>query len=120
MDKIFVTGLELWLRLGCTPEERAFPQRVELDVELELDLREPGASDDLSKTADYARVAALLKTSLENEPFRLAEAAAEKAAALALRSFPVRAATVRVRKRALPGVRWAGVEIRRSHDPEGS
>lgn len=108
-----INALEVWSRCGCTSAERAFPQRLELDVTLELPLGEAGRRDDLAKTVDYAAVVANLKKALEAGEFHLAEAVAERAAEVVLSDSAVAAVTVQVRKRALPGIAWAGVEIRR-------
>lgn len=113
MDQLRIHGLELWLRVGCTEEERAFPQRIELDVALELDLRKAGRTDDIAKSIDYAAVADALKKELTPKTFRLAEAVAEQAADQILWRFKPAAVVVRLKKRALPGIDWAGVEIRR-------
>lgn len=112
MDKLSVIGLELWARVGCTAGERAFPQKVELDVVMELPLAEAGRRDDFSAAVDYAAVAARLKAVLEAGECRLAENLAERAAALVLKEFRrVRRVTVRLRKRALPGIGCAEVVL---------
>jgi dihydroneopterin aldolase len=114
-DRLSLVGLELWCRVGCTAQERAFPQRVELDADLFLPLARAGRGDDLSATVDYAAVAGRLKRSLEAGECRLAETLAEKAAALVLKEFKtVRAVSVRLRKRALPGLAYAEVAVTRS------
>jgi dihydroneopterin aldolase len=113
MDQLILSGLELWLRIGCTDEERAFPQRIELDVTLELPLADAGKGDLLAATVDYAQVCALLKNNLEAKTFKLAEAVAEQAAELLLWKHKLSRVTVLVKKRALPGLAWAGVQILR-------
>ncbi|MGQ0645139.1 MAG: dihydroneopterin aldolase [Elusimicrobiota bacterium] len=113
MDVLGVRGLEVWLKVGCTPEERAFAQKIILRVALELPLRDAGRKDDAAETVDYAELARRLKGALEPRTFRLMEAVAEAAAEESLRDARVRAATVRVDKRALAGIESAWVEIRR-------
>ena len=112
-DKLSVHGLELWGRVGCTEAERAFPQRLEMDVVLEMSLAEVGRTDDLSESVDYAQVVERLKALLEPREFRLVETVAEVAADFVIRAFKIDGVTVRVRKRALPGIAWAEVEIHR-------
>ena len=114
MDRLSIVGLEIWAKVGCTPEERAFPQKLEIDVDLFLPLARAGTRDDLSATVDYAALAAALKEVLETGEFRLAEAVAERAAALVLKRFPVRRVETRVRKRALPGISHAEVGLTRT------
>ncbi|TXH25253.1 MAG: dihydroneopterin aldolase [Elusimicrobia bacterium] len=114
MDAINVIGIELWLKLGCTPAERAFPQRVELDVRLEGDWAAAGRWDDLARSVDYAAVTAGLRRLLEKKPRRLLETVAEDAARWVLKRTPARAVGIKARKRALPGIRFAEVEIYRA------
>jgi 7,8-dihydroneopterin aldolase/epimerase/oxygenase len=113
MDKLFISGLELWMKVGCTPEERAFPQLILMDVELETPLRAAGQKDDMQRTVDYAEVINRLKIHIESESYRLLESVAEDAAGLILKRFKVRRVTVRLRKRALPALQNFGVEITR-------
>jgi dihydroneopterin aldolase len=117
MDKLIVSGLELWINVGCSPEERAFPQRLEMDVALELSLAEAGRTDDIAKTVDYADAVRRLKETLEPKTYNLAETIAEEAAALLLKSYPIQAVTVHLKKRAFPGINCAVVEIRRAQSP---
>ena len=113
MDKLSLIGLELWLRVGCTREERAFPQRILMDVTLSLPLRAAGKADRLESTVDYAALARDLKNRLEKKEFRLFEAVAEQAAEQALKLKNVKKVFIRVIKKALPGIDHATVEIER-------
>jgi FolB domain-containing protein len=118
MDRLSIIGLDVWTKVGCTAEERAFPQRLEVDADLFLPLAKAGREDDLSAAVDYAAVAAAVRAALESATFRLAEAAAEKAAGVVLKRFPrVRRVDVRVRKRALPGIAFAEVVLSRTKSP---
>lgn len=117
-DRLSLIGLEVWTRVGCTAAERAFPQRLEVDVDLLLPLARAGTRDDMAATVDYAAVAARLKETLSAVEFRLAEAVAEQAAGLVLGEFRVPAVAVRVRKRALPGLAYAEVAITRRGGPK--
>ncbi|MBI4395877.1 MAG: dihydroneopterin aldolase [Elusimicrobia bacterium] len=109
-----ISDVELFLRMGCTPEERAFPQRILLDVALELPLQDAGQRDDVSLTVDYAVAVSNLKKQLEPKVFHLMEAAAEEAARIVLANRLVRTVSVRVKKKALPGIGHAEVEITRA------
>lgn len=113
MDKLIINGLELWLKVGCTEAERAFPQRIEMDVSLELSLSAAGKSDDLAQSVDYAAVAEALRQKLTAQSFHLIEAVAEQTADFVLWKYKPGAVTVHIKKRALPGLAWAGVEIHR-------
>jgi 7,8-dihydroneopterin aldolase/epimerase/oxygenase len=113
MDNVFIEGLELWTRVGCTAQERFTPQRLEMDVTMEAPLHAAGQKDDLRLTVDYAAVAERLRKRIEPKIYKLVEAVAEEASALILKEFKVNAVALRVRKFALPGMAGAGVEIRR-------
>lgn len=113
MDRLTVAGLELWLKVGCTEEERSFAQRVDMDVDLELDLRAAGRNDDLAQTVDYAALTEGLRTMLTGKTYRLAETAAETAADWVLWRFKPVSVNIRLRKRALAGISYAEIEIRR-------
>ncbi|MBK8870547.1 MAG: dihydroneopterin aldolase [Elusimicrobia bacterium] len=112
-DQIILSGLELWLKVGCTDAERAFAQRIEMDAALHLPLNEAGRTDSLDATVDYAAACSLLKNTLEPRTFKLAEAVAEQAADLLLGAYGLNSVTVLVKKRALPGLAWAGIQIQR-------
>ncbi|MBK8575791.1 MAG: dihydroneopterin aldolase [Elusimicrobia bacterium] len=114
VDQLILSGLDLWLKVGCTEEERAFAQRVEMDVTLHLPLSDAGWGDNLLATVDYAEACALLKKTLEPKTFKLAEAVAEQTADLLLTKYKLTSVTVLVKKRALPGLTYAAVQIQRS------
>jgi len=117
-DRIVVEGMRFRGTHGVNPEEKVEPQRFEVDVELALDLRPAGRSDDLALTADYAGVFDLCRELVETTRFNLIEALAETIADRLLAGLPVvDEVTVRVRK---PEVRLGGtfrsvgVEVRRA------
>ena len=62
---------------GVHPEEKALGQRFVVDVELELDLRQAGASDDLRDTVSYSAVYRTVQGVLEGPSRNLLEAIAE-------------------------------------------
>lgn len=105
---------------GVLAEEKAGPQPFEVDVELSLDLRPAGESDDLGRTVDYREIFEVCRSVIEGPSQQLIESLAERIAGRLLRAFAawdVREVVVRVRKPAvpLPGpVDAAAVEIRRT------
>ena len=117
MDKIILKDMEFFGYHGVLPEERSLGQRFIIDLELELDLKPAGASDDVSRTVDYAAVFELAKNSVTGRSYFLIEALAEDIANRVLAQFPVEAVVVRVKK---PQASIAGhfacmaVEIRRN------
>lgn len=114
MDTIYLTDLRLEATLGVPAWERALPQPVRLDLELETDLRTAGASDDVADTVDYAAVADRLGEVAAAGEYRLLEALAERLAATVLAEFPVTAVRLRLDKSgAVRGCGTTGVAIRR-------
>ena len=97
-DLIEVRGLQLLLFCGVLPEERERRQPIEVDLDLHVDLRAAAASDDLSDTVDYGRVAMDLAQTLPAERFSLLERLAGRVIEVAFDQPAVTAVTVSVRK----------------------
>jgi dihydroneopterin aldolase len=116
-DRIFLRNMEFIGRHGVGEEERAEPQLIEVDVEMEIDLRAAGTADDLAQTVDYGDVFERCRMIVEEKSFRLLEGIAEAAAADLLATYPrIVSVVVRVSKPGAPidGVlENAGVEITR-------
>ena len=87
MDRIFLRGMRFMACHGVLPHEREVPQSFEVDVELGLDLRAAGESDDLGNTVNYAKVYDVVSTVLTVARKYLIEAIAEKIADDLLRDF---------------------------------
>lgn len=116
MDKVILSGARVMARIGVTERERAAPQELVIDVELEVDTREAARADDLRYSVDYAAVWRRLAEAAQQQPYALVETLAERVAAAVLGEFPVEAVRVLVRKPGAlrtQGVDWAGVEITR-------
>ncbi|MDQ6918135.1 MAG: dihydroneopterin aldolase [Candidatus Dormibacteraeota bacterium] len=104
MDRILMDGMAFFGRHGVFPAERELGARFSVDVELEGDLRAPGASDRLEDTIDYARAYDLVREVVEGEPCHLLEAVAQRIAERLLELPRVSRTVVRVRKKPpLPG-----------------
>ncbi len=115
-DRIVLDGMVFEGTHGVLPEEQLTPQPFEVDVELRLDLRVAGQTDDLEETIDYGQVFEVCREIVESTRFNLLEALAEAIAHEVLAGFPALEVTVRVRKpRVILGgrIRAAGVEIQR-------
>jgi dihydroneopterin aldolase len=106
---------------GTLPAENELGQPFVVSVELRLDLRPAGTSDDLAKTVDYSQVHRMTRDIVEGPPVQLIETLVERIAAGALRDHPaVEAVKVRISK---PHVRLgdtvlagSAVEILRRRD----
>ena len=97
-DKILLTGMTFYGYHGVRPEERELGQRFVVDLELELDLSAPAASDDLSDTVDYSRVYQVVREIVEGPSRNLLETLAEETARGVLGAFPIDGVRVRVTK----------------------
>jgi dihydroneopterin aldolase len=116
-DCIRLANLQFYTHHGVHPAERELGGRFSLDVELYLDLRPAGETDDLSLTVDYAAVYRLLAQVISARKFLLLEALAHHAAEVILAQFPVDEVRLRLRKHAVPlgGLAdFAEVEITRT------
>lgn len=102
-DRIRITNMHFYGHHGVDPSERALGGRFSFDVELALDLRPAGESDDLTRTVDYSAVYALIARLQSEREFQLLEALAHCAAEAILAEFPlVEEVTVRARKHSVP------------------
>ena len=89
MDRIQITGLELYAYHGCLAGERLDGQVFLLDILLELDLSRACQSDDLRDTVNYAEVMACAAQAFTGAAYNLLERAAEVTAQAILEKFPV-------------------------------
>ncbi len=117
-DRIIIKGMQFYGFHGVNPEERTLGQPYEVDLEVELDLRPAGRSDNLEDTVNYTQLYRVAQGVMEGQPRNLLEAAAETIAQQTLEQFPVNAVRVRVRKPRPPirgsSIDHAGVEIHRT------
>ena len=116
-DRIFLKGMVFYGYHGATPPEKELGQSFVVDLELEVDLKAPGASDDLTDTVDYSKVYQAVKETMEGPSRNLLESVAEGVAQELLRTFPLDGVRIRVTKPHVPikgaVLEGAGVEIHR-------
>ena len=58
---ISIKNLELWTKIGITPEERSTEQRLLVSVDLKCPEVKAGKTDRIEDTVDYAEVAEIIK-----------------------------------------------------------
>ncbi len=117
LDKIVMSSMSFYGYHGVLPQERELGQLFVVDVELQLDLRIAGESDDPSKTVSYADVYEVVRQVVTGSPSKLIEAVAEQIAFELLQQFDVQQVMVRVKKPAAPvpgQFSYMAVEIVRS------
>ena len=99
-DRIRVRGIEGFGHHGVFAHERRDGQRFSVDLELALDLRPAGRSDDLQDTVDYGSLVTRTRQAIESDPVDLIETLAERISLICLDD---------------PRVRWVEVTV---HKPE--
>lgn len=102
MDRIALTGLEVFAHHGVLSHERELGQRFVVDVALELDLGAAAASDDVDDTVDYGVLAADVHRLVAAPPAALLETVADRVARRCLDDPRVAAVEVTVHKPAAP------------------
>ncbi len=114
MDRIFIRDLALRCIIGIYPEERREKQDVIINVEMHVDLRTAGQSDDLNDTVDYKAIKKAILKLVEGSSFQLIEALAEHIARIALADEKVQEVVVSIDKPgALRFAKSSAVEITR-------
>ena len=108
-DQIILQGMQFYGYHGVNPEERVLGQRYVVDLTVDLDLRQAGASDRLEDTVSYSHIYRSVRAVIEGEPRNLLESAAEAIAKRVLAEFPVDAVSVTVKK-PNPPVRGSSIE----------
>ncbi len=111
-DLIRLTGVRAFGHHGVLEHERRDGQDFVVDVVLSVDLRGAGETDELSRTVNYAEVAADVVDVVTGPPRDLIETVAEEIAARTLARPLVEAVEVTVHKPQAPvGVPFADVEV---------
>ena len=78
MDKIYIKDLEIFAFHGAIPEEKVLGQKFVLSFELDVDLRQAGKTDDLTKTVHYGELAQRVEEEFIKTSYDLIEKAAEE------------------------------------------
>jgi dihydroneopterin aldolase len=100
-DRLTLRGMRFIARHGVHPEEKAQPQRFEVDLVLHADLARPAETDALDDTIDYSALRELVAAIVNGPSFDLIEALAgaiARAVLAATDAALVDAVEVRVRK----------------------
>ena len=98
-DRILLTDMVFHGHHGTLPAENELGQPFVVSIELHLDLRPAGSSDDLTRTVDYSEVHRMARDIVEGPPVQLIETLAERITTGVLQDHPaVEAVKVRVAK----------------------
>jgi 7,8-dihydroneopterin aldolase/epimerase/oxygenase len=117
MDRIFISALAAEAVIGIYDWEREVRQRLEIDLEIWVELAAAAKSDAIEDTLNYKSVAKRVLALVEGSRFRLVEALAGEVARVVLDEFKVGRVRVTVHK---PGAirhsRDVGVIVERGLD----
>jgi len=115
MDKVFIEGLEVPVKIGAYDFERSIIQCLQMDLTCAFDIRPAAQNDDLNQALDYAKLAESIQQFAASVQFELLETFAERLAAHLLAAFNLSWLKLRLVK---PGVnplaQRVGLEIERS------
>ena len=89
MDKIHIKDLEIIGFHGAIPEEKVLGQKFVLSFELDVDLRQAGKNDDLTKTVHYGELAQKVEEEFTKTSYDLIEKAAEEICESVLLNYPL-------------------------------
>ncbi len=113
-DRIFLRGLTSECIIGFIDWERRVKQTVVLDLELPVDCARAAASDEVTDTLDYKKVAKRVLSFIEASEFKLVETLAHRLALTVLEEFALPWVRISVNKPgAIRGSRDVGVTIER-------
>ncbi len=117
MDKLILKGIRFHGHHGVPEAERHVGGHYEVDATLHCSLSNPGNTDTLTDTVDYAAVVSCIVEIGTQQSFQLIEALAEKIASIILKQFAVDAVHLIVKKLHPPieqPIDYFGVEIFRN------
>ena len=108
-------GLRVECLVGIHPHERATPQSVLFDIELDYDFAAAATGDAIEAAVDYTAVASQVTELAIRRQFQLIETMAEESAALLLSRFPqVSRVKIEIRKpAAVPAAECSFVRVER-------
>ena len=98
MDRVSLTGIDVYAHHGVHPAERELGQRFVIDAELWIDCGPAAESDPLARALDYTAVHRCINESTAGTTFQLIEALAGHLCRILLETFPVEKVRVTVQK----------------------
>ncbi|MGI6226438.1 MAG: dihydroneopterin aldolase [Peptococcales bacterium] len=120
MDKILLKNLSFYGFHGVLAEEKTLGQKFFVDVELQLDLKKAGLTDNVVDTVSYADIYQLVKEQVTTKNYNLLEALAENIAGKILTHYEkVKEVVVIIKKPEAPvqGIfDYFSIEIRRKRN----
>lgn len=126
LDRMMLHRIELFGKHGVFEAERELGQRWIVDLDLYIDLRQAGLTDQLEHSINYIEIYSTVKKVIDEQCCQLIEALTERIATALLERYPpILEATVRVTKpHPLFEIHFQGVTIEMTrvraepHQPE--
>ena len=98
-DRLNLSGIKIFPRIGVTPDERAVPQECQADVVISGDWSRAADTDDLANSIDYCLIIEKVRAIAAAREYVLLESLAYAISQSLLADFPVGSVNVKVRKR---------------------
>ena len=98
MDRVSLSGIDVYAHHGVHPAERELGQRFVIDVDLWVDCSAAARSDSLVDALDYTAVHRCICEAAADTSFHLIEALAGHLCSVLLAAFPVQKVCLQVRK----------------------
>lgn len=105
-SKISMVDLELHYRIGISEAERAWPQRLLVTIDMELDASAAIKSDDIRDTINYFDVAQMLFRWGKKRQWNLIEKLVDEMADLILKKFRPERVTIELKKFPVPEAKY--------------
>ncbi|MBN2794060.1 MAG: dihydroneopterin aldolase [Clostridia bacterium] len=116
-DKIIMSNMAFFGTHGVLKEENVLGQKFFVDIELYVDTKPAGLSDEITMSVHYGEVYQVVKSIVEDKQFKLLEALAENISIEILNAFNlVKGLKVKIKKpeAPVPGIfDYFAVEIER-------
>jgi len=105
-------GMAFSIKLGCSSEERSFPQVVEFDVSVSLGVGKDYSRDSINETVDYLHVSNAIERLAKEMEWQLLEKLCQDCAREILAiSDLITAVTVKATKRRVAHIRGVSCKI---------
>jgi dihydroneopterin aldolase len=115
-DYVSIRDLHVPAVIGVHDWEREIEQTLIVSVEMEADVRQAAASDDLADALDYSAVAETITAVVREGRFRLIETAAERVAGRLLADFGLSWLRLELRKPITTGGYTAIITLERARE----
>ncbi|MBI1812696.1 dihydroneopterin aldolase [Candidatus Peregrinibacteria bacterium] len=118
-DRLTISDLELWTRIGVTAGEREAEQRILISIVMTLDVAKAAEHDDVKDTIDYLAVRNAI-LDLGRIGRKTVERLAEDIATLILERFKPDSVEVAVKKFPFSATREVSIRIQRNREHSSS